>query len=82
MQQATRWAWLITALFTFGNAYSDWNSLLQFTYAGTAMQFFAWGSSMAMFGAVYVHRDCSVAVDWACSGTHKWIFRLTAASAW
>ena len=78
-------AWLITALFTFGNFYSDWNGLLQFTYAGTAMrQFFAWGFfAMAMFGAVYyvAPRLFSGEVDWACSGTYKWIFRLTAIGA-
>ena len=78
-------AWLITALFTFGNFYSDWNGLLQFTYAGTAMrQFFAWGFfAMAMFGAVYyvAPRLFSGEVDWACSGTYKWIFRLTALGA-
>ena len=38
---------------------------------------------MAMFGAVYyvAPRLFSGEVDWACSGTYKWIFRLTAIGA-
>lgn len=78
-------AWLIAGLFTFGNACPDWNGLLQFTYASTAIRhFFAWGFfAMAMFGAVYyvAPRLFEGEVDWACSGTYKYIYWLTAGGA-
>lgn len=78
-------AWLIAGLFTFCNACPDWNGLLQFTYASTAIRhFFAWGFfAMAMFGAVYyvAPRLFEGEVDWACSGTYKYIYWLTAGGA-
>ena len=78
-------SWLVVALFTVGNSMAEWNGLLQFTYAGTAMRHvFAWGFfAMAMFGAIYyvAPRLFGSEVDWACSGTYKWIFYFTAAGA-
>jgi len=78
-------SWLVVALFTVGNSMAEWNGLLQFTYAGTAMRHvYAWGFfAMAMFGAIYyvAPRLFGSEVDWACSGTYKWIFYFTAAGA-
>lgn len=74
-------SWALVAFYTFGNSIVEWNNLLQFTYAATAMRHvFAWGFfAMAMFGAIYyvAPRLFGNEVDWACSGTYKWVFYLT-----
>ncbi|HBU60067.1 MAG TPA: hypothetical protein DEB48_09525, partial [Verrucomicrobiales bacterium] len=74
-------SWALVAFYTFGNVFLEWNNLLQFTYAATAMRHvFAWGFfGMAMFGAIYyvAPRLFGNEVDWACSGIYKWVFYST-----
>jgi len=78
-------AWVVTGLFTFANVCSDWNEIIQFTYANTALRnVFAWGFfALAMIGAIlYVApRLLGSSVDWVCEKTNKWIYRSIALGA-
>jgi cytochrome c oxidase cbb3-type subunit 1 len=75
-------AWIVSGLFTFCNVCPEWNSILQFTYANTALRhLFAWGFfAMAMLGGIYyvAPRLLGSKLDWPCGRTVGWVFRLIA----
>ena len=75
-------AWIVSGLFTFCNVCPEWNAILQFTYANTALRhLFAWGFfAMAMLGGIYyvAPRLLGSNLDWPCGRTNNWVFRLIA----
>jgi cytochrome c oxidase cbb3-type subunit 1 len=75
-------AWVVSGLFTFCNVFPEWNAILQFTYANTALRhLFAWGFfAMAMLGGIYyvAPRLLGSDLDWPCGRTVRWVYRLIA----
>ncbi len=75
-------AWMVAGLFTFCNVCPEWNAILQFTYANTALRhLFAWGFfAMAMLGGIYyvAPRLLGSNLEWPCGSMMANVFRLNA----